>query len=117
MDRIGLSNGCRRLRPLVAALGLATGAAMAATGADLQQLQTSALAASCAACHGTDGRPAAGSTMPPLAGLPSELIRQRMHAFRDGTQTATVMHQISKGYTTEQIDALAVWFAARTVTQ
>jgi cytochrome c553 len=36
-----------------------------------------------------------------------------MRAFRDGSRPATVMHQIAKGYTDAQIDAMAAWFAAQ----
>jgi cytochrome c553 len=36
-----------------------------------------------------------------------------MRAFRDGKRPATVMHQIAKGYTDVQIEALASWFAAQ----
>ncbi len=69
------------------------------------------LAASCAACHGTDGRPAPDSAIPGLAGLSADYLASQMRAFRDGTRAATVMHQIAKGYSLEQIDALAAYFA------
>ena len=36
-----------------------------------------------------------------------------MADFRDGKRPATVMHQISKGYTEPQIEAMAAWFAAQ----
>jgi cytochrome subunit of sulfide dehydrogenase len=71
------------------------------------------LAAGCAICHGTDGRVGAGSPLGPLAGLPKDHIATQMKAFRDGKRSATVMHQIAKGYTDEQIDQLAAWFAAQ----
>jgi cytochrome subunit of sulfide dehydrogenase len=70
------------------------------------------LASACAICHGTDGRGDA-QALPPLAGMPREQIASQMRAFRDGQRPATVMHQIAKGYTDEQIDALANWFAAQ----
>jgi cytochrome subunit of sulfide dehydrogenase len=70
------------------------------------------LAAPCAICHGTDGR-AATKDVVPLAGLPREHIASQMRAFRDGQRPATVMHQIAKGYTDAQIDAMAGWFAAQ----
>ena len=38
-----------------------------------------------------------------------------MQAFRDGKRPATVMHQLAKGYSNEQIDALAAFFAAQKV--
>lgn len=69
-------------------------------------------ASTCAICHGTDGR-SDGKVLPPIAGMPREHIATQMRAFRDGQRPATVMHQIAKGYTDEQIDALAAWFAAQ----
>lgn len=72
------------------------------------------LAAPCAICHGTDGRSATkDSVLIPLAGLPRDHIAAQMRAFRDGKRPATVMHQIAKGYTDPQIDAMAGWFAAQ----
>ena len=70
------------------------------------------LASACAICHGTDGR-GDGKVLPPLAGMPREHIASQMRAFRDGQRPATVMHQIAKGYTDEQIDALAAFFSAQ----
>ena len=71
------------------------------------------LASACAICHGTQGKPAPGAPLIPLAGLPSDHIATQMRAFRDGKRPATVMHQIAKGYTDAQIDAMAAWFAAQ----
>jgi len=70
------------------------------------------LASACAICHGTDGR-AATRDVAPLAGLPREHIASQMRAFRDGKRPATVMHQIAKGYSDAEIDAMAAWFAAQ----
>jgi len=71
------------------------------------------LAAGCAICHGTQGRPAPGAPLIPLAGLPKDHIATQMRAFRDGKRPATVMHQIAKGYTDAQIEAIAGWYAAQ----
>ena len=76
------------------------------------RLQTRALVASCAGCHGTDGRPVEGSAIPPLAGSSKAAITMQMKAFKEGTRPATVMHQLSKGYTDEQIDRISTYFAA-----
>ena len=70
------------------------------------------LASACAICHGTDGK-AVTPNVVPLAGLPREHIATQMRAFRDGSRPATVMHQIAKGYSDAQIDAMAAWFAAQ----
>ena len=81
-----------------------------------QQLQPDAgrnLAAPCAICHGTNGSNAGG--LPNLAGQPKDYISQQMRDFRDGRRPATIMHQIAKGYTEPQIEALAEFFAAQKV--
>jgi cytochrome c553 len=69
------------------------------------------LAATCANCHGTGGQSRAA--VPSLAGQPKADIAQKMIEFRDGKRQATIMHQLAKGYTPEQIDAIAGWFAAQ----
>ena len=88
-------------------------ALLAATPAFAQDNTARNLASACAICHGTDGRPAAGAPVIPLAGLPADHISSQMRAFRDGKRPATVMHQIAKGYNDAQIDAIAAWYAAQ----
>jgi len=70
-----------------------------------------ALAANCAQCHGTEGHPAQGSVLPPLAGQPREEIIRQMQALRMGRERATVMDQIANGYSDAEIAALADYFA------
>jgi cytochrome c553 len=86
--------------------------ALASPAAQAQDIAARNLTAACAICHGTDGR-AATKDIVPLAGLPREHIASQMRAFRDGQRPATVMQQIAKGYTDQQIDAMAAWFAAQ----
>ena len=69
------------------------------------------LAATCSNCHGTDGRSAGGIAS--LAGTPKEQIVERMKDFKDGKRTATIMHQIVKGYSDSQVDMIAAYFAAQ----
>lgn len=69
------------------------------------------LAATCANCHGTNGR--ALDDMKPLAGLSADKIVALVNDFRNGNQPATIMHQIAKGYTDEQIRLIAGYFAAQ----
>lgn len=76
-------------------------------------LYLSTLAATCANCHGTEGRPVAGSPLPPLAGMPREQMLARLQAFKSGAQPATIMHQLSKGFSDSQLEQLAAYFAAQ----
>jgi len=69
------------------------------------------LAATCANCHGTDGRSAGGT--PSLAGANRADLVRKMQDFKAGRTPATVMHQLAKGYTDEQIALAADWFAAQ----
>jgi cytochrome subunit of sulfide dehydrogenase len=70
------------------------------------------LAATCANCHGTNGQ--ARAEMPSLAGRPAEATVALMGAFKAGqVPAATIMHQIAKGYTDEQIRLIAGYFAAQ----
>jgi sulfide dehydrogenase cytochrome subunit len=93
-------------------LVLAAALAVASVTASAQDIAGRNLAAGCAICHGTDGR-AVTKDVIPLAGLPKDHVVTQMKAFRDGKRPATVMHQIAKGYSDEQIDQLASWFAAQ----
>jgi cytochrome subunit of sulfide dehydrogenase len=71
------------------------------------------LAATCANCHGTNGQARAGD-MPALAGRPAEATVALMGAFKAGqVPAATIMHQIAKGYTDEQVRLIAAYFAAQ----
>jgi cytochrome c553 len=70
------------------------------------------LTATCASCHGTEGR-SATKEVASLAGLPKEHIMNSMKAFRDGSRPATVMHQIAKGYSDQQIELMADYFSRR----
>jgi len=69
------------------------------------------LAATCANCHGTNGRSVAG--MEPLAGMPKSEMVRKLGEVRAGAKPATVMHQLAKGYTEQQIDLIAGYFAAQ----
>ena len=79
---------------------------------DSATLHNRALAATCASCHGTEGRTIDGSAIPSLVGMPKSYMIMQMKAFKDGSRPATVMHQISKGITDDQVERLAVYFAA-----
>jgi cytochrome c553 len=101
-----------RLSSLVGTLALAT-AAQAQTPAPAAPHPHLArnLAATCANCHGTNGN--ARGDMKPLAGVAADKIVAMMADYKAGNQPATIMHQIAKGYTDEQIRLIAGYLAAQ----
>jgi cytochrome c553 len=82
-----------------------------AIGAHAQVNQTRVWAAACASCHGTDGRAQPG--MASLAGRNQAELQKILLEYKAGTRPATLMHQISKGYTDEQLGQIAGYFAAQ----
>ena len=103
------------IRRILAALiaALPAFAAQAAANDDAQKLYTRSLAATCANCHGTDGRAMKDASVPGLAGQSADYIVEQMKAFRSGERKATIMHQIAKGFTDEQTQQLANYFAGQ----
>jgi cytochrome subunit of sulfide dehydrogenase len=104
-EEMQMHHAFRRSAALTALLG-AFGLAQAQDA----QLARS-LAATCANCHGTNGQ--ARGDMKPLAGVSAEKIVAAVADYKSGAQPATIMHQIAKGYTDEQIKLLAAYFAAQ----
>ena len=51
--------------------------------------------------------------VPALAGRPKDDLVRKMQDFKAGRLPGTIMPQLAKGYTDEQIDLIAGWFAAQ----
>ena len=67
-------------------------------------------ASSCTGCHAA----ASGSNaMRALGGIPAAEITAKMVAFKSGGAQATIMDRIAKGFTEEEIRAIATWYAAQ----
>ena len=101
-------------RRVLAALALLLAAAAPAARAQDSSLGANLgrnLAATCANCHGTNGN--ARGEMKSLAGLPAEAIVTLMGEYKAGRLNPTIMHQIAKGYTDEQIKLVAAFLAAQ----
>jgi cytochrome subunit of sulfide dehydrogenase len=96
-----------RMALALAALALPVAAMAQATDA----LHVRSWAAACANCHGTNGHAQPG--MVALAGMGQADLVQKMQDFKNGKRPATVMHQIAKGYSDEQITAIAGYFAVQ----
>ncbi|MDO9434448.1 c-type cytochrome [Hydrogenophaga sp.] len=71
--------------------------------------QARAWAASCAACHGTDGK--SNSAIPAIAGQDKQVLLTKLLAYKRDQLPATVMHQHAKGYTDAELDRLATHFS------
>ena len=100
-------NRCIQMAALLSVMSLTSLHAQEAT------LNTQQLASNCANCHGTNGNAVAGSVVPGLAGYNRDTFIAAMTAFKTGEKPATIMHQISKGYSDAQIVVLANYFAAQ----
>jgi sulfide dehydrogenase cytochrome subunit len=64
----------------------------------------------CAGCHGTDG--VSKGAAPSLKGLPQEHLESAMVMFKNGKRPGSIMPRIAKGYTDEQIKAVAAYFSS-----
>jgi cytochrome c553 len=70
------------------------------------------LAATCANCHGTNGQ-VRGDVVKPLAGVPADKIVAAFNDFKSGALPATIMHQIARGFSDDQVKAIAAYLAAQ----
>ena len=97
------------IRSGCAAMLLAGGAAAQAWAQDPVYARN--LASTCFTCHGTDGR-SVGGIPPSLAGQDKNHLLQTMKDFKAGKRPATIMHQQAKGYTDQELDVIAGYFAS-----
>ncbi|MEO5661483.1 MAG: c-type cytochrome [Polaromonas sp.] len=77
----------------------------------MDALQVRGMAAACANCHGTQGVAQPGNAS--LAGVNKEELLKTLLDFKAGTKPATLMTQIAKGYSDEQLAALAAYFSVQ----
>lgn len=73
--------------------------------------QMRSMAATCAACHGTNGRAQPGQVS--LAGVSQALLHRKLLDFKSGARPGTLMPQIAKGYSDAQLAALATYFSVQ----
>ena len=68
------------------------------------------LAYTCAGCHGTDGS-SVGPSSPHIADMNPEYFVESMKAYKSDERNPTIMNRIAKGYSDEQIEAMAGFFS------
>jgi cytochrome c553 len=90
------------------AMGGALLALAAAAGAQ-EDVKVRGWAAGCNACHGPGGRSEAG--MPSLAGRDKSEMFKYLMEIKEGKRNATVMHQIGKGFSNDELQRITEYFA------
>ena len=86
-------------------------ALLAVAAAGVASAEPPAGAVSCSGCHPASAK--VTSPVPRLAGQDRAVIVRAMQDFRSGQRAGTVMDRIAKGFTDDEIQALAAWFAAQ----
>ena len=71
------------------------------------QLYKRSLAATCANCHGTNGKGVVDGGMPLINNLTSQEMLTKLKAYKGGTLEGTIMPQLAKGYTDDQLETIA----------
>ena len=98
------------IRPLVQTVISAIVAAVAVPAA-AGSLGPPPGAASCSGCHAA--KPASRDQPPSLNGRSATEIVASVKAFRAGERSGTLMDRIAKGFSDEEIAAIAAWYAAQ----
>jgi cytochrome c553 len=68
-------------------------------------------ATSCTGCHPASAK--AQSPVPPLARYNAASMTAAFKAYRSGERSATVMDRIAKGFSDEEVQAIADWYASQ----
>jgi sulfide dehydrogenase cytochrome subunit len=85
--------------------------AVSLAGAQAASPEPPAGASSCTGCHPANA--GVETAVPGLAGRNAAEIVAAMEAFRSGQRPATVMDRIAKGFTVEEVQAIAAWYSAQ----
>lgn len=97
-----------RTLPRAALMAAMAAVALSAQGAGIRSAEM--LANTCAGCHGTNGA-SAGLTMPTIGGLDRGYLYSVMTDYKTGLRPATIMDRIARGYSEQELSAIASWFA------
>ncbi len=93
-------------------MSLAAGlVALSLATAQAASLEPPAGASSCTGCHPANA--GVETPTPGLAGRSAADIVAAMEAFRSGQRPATVMDRIAKGFSVEEVQLIAAWYAAQ----
>ena len=84
----------------------------ASTGAVAGGASAGMLSDTCFGCHGTDGA-SNGPAIPSIAGLSNDYFVETMNGYASGDIPSTIMGRIAKGYSEEDIAAMAKFFSEK----
>jgi sulfide dehydrogenase cytochrome subunit len=68
-------------------------------------------AASCSGCHAASAR--VETPVPPIKGRSQADIADAMIEYKSGKRPGTIMDRIAKGFSDEEIRAIAAWYAGQ----
>ena len=68
-------------------------------------------AASCSGCHAANAK--VETPVPPLKGRSQADITDAMIEYKSGKRAGTIMDRIAKGFSDEEIRAIAAWYAGQ----
>lgn len=96
-----------KLRLPLIALGAA--ATLMAGAAQAEVTHGQLMASTCFACHGDQGM--SPGTIPSIGDHSKQQLVEQMQAFKAGERMSTVMDRHAKGYTDEEIEAIAEYIS------
>ena len=99
-------------KTVLISLALTGGMAISA-GALAATASGTMLANTCNGCHGPFGN-SFGPGVPTIAGNSETYVTDKMLAYRSGDMPSTIMGNIAKGYTDEEIKSIAKYYAKQT---
>ena len=105
-------NGRSAITPaLTLAMAMAT-AGLSQTAPAEGVRSASMLANTCAGCHGTDGA-SAGLYMPSIGGMDKRYLISVLNDYKTSLRPSTIMGRIMRGYSDQEISAIAAYFAGQ----
>lgn len=79
---------------------------------ETEDMTVEVMIGACNYCHGTDGN-GVGEAIPNIAGMPDEQFIYMMTTYQDESNPSTVMGRVARGYTEDQIEAMAAYYGAK----
>ena len=79
-----------------------------ASSAAIAGAQGDTIAYTCNGCHGTDG--VSKGAVPTLKGMPADYHAKTLKDFKANKRPSTIMGRIAKGYSDEELNAVAEYY-------